>query len=61
MLKRQMRAGTQLFLHTREGLVRLLIPELESPQIGDWQYLVEHTHLWRRQLYIKGRKLLGAC
>lgn len=34
-LKRQMRPGTQLFLHTREGQVHLLVPELESPQIGD--------------------------
>ena len=59
-LKRQMRPGTQLFLHTREGQVRLLIPELESPPTGDWQYLVERPHPWRRQLYIKGRKLLAS-
>ncbi|MFN6475696.1 hypothetical protein [Nostoc sp. DedQUE07] len=29
-LKRHMRPGTQLFLHTREGQVHLLIPELEG-------------------------------
>lgn len=59
-LKRYIRPGTQLFLHTPQGLVRLLIPELESPHTGDWQYLVERPHPWRRQLYIKGRKLLAS-
>ncbi|MBO3458539.1 hypothetical protein G4P69_07465 [Aetokthonos hydrillicola CCALA 1050] len=59
-LKRHIRPGSQLFLHTQEGQVRLLIPELESPQVDDWQYLVERPHPWRRQLYIKGRKLLAS-
>jgi len=59
-LKRHMRPGTQLFLHTPEGQVRLLIPELESPPTGDWLYLVERPHPWRRQFYIKGRKLLAS-
>jgi len=59
-LKRHIHPGTQLFLHTPEGQVRLLIPELESPQTGNWQYLVERPHPWRRQLYIKGRKLLAS-
>ncbi len=59
-LNRHIRPGTQLFLYTPEGQVRLLIPELESPQTGDWQYLVERPHPWRRQLYIKGRKLLAS-
>jgi hypothetical protein len=59
-LKRHLRPGSQLFLHTPQGQVRLLIPELESPQTRDWQYLVERPHPWRRQLYIKGRKLLAS-
>lgn len=59
-LKRHMRPGTQLFLHTKEGQVRLLIPELEPIETNEWQYLVARPHLWRRQLYIKGRKLLAS-
>lgn len=45
---------------TKEGQVRLLIPELEPVQTGEWQYLVARPHPWRRQLYIKGRKLLAS-
>jgi len=26
----------------------------------NWQYLVERAHPWRRQLHIKGRKLLAS-
>ena len=39
---------------------RLLIPDLEPVGTGQWQYLVERPHAWRRQLYIKGRKLLAS-
>ncbi|WP_199249573.1 hypothetical protein [[Phormidium] sp. ETS-05] len=59
-LKRQLQPGSQLFLHTPQGQVRLLIPELEPLPTETWQYLVERPHPWRRQLYIKGRKLLAS-
>jgi hypothetical protein len=59
-LKRQMRPGTQLFLHTPLGQIRLLIPELEPVRTDEWEYLVARPHPWRRQLYIKGRKLLAS-
>jgi len=26
----------------------------------NWQYLVERPHPWRRQLYLKGRKLMAS-
>lgn len=39
---------------------RLLIPELESTRPAAWQWLVERPHPWRRQLWIKGRKLLAS-
>ena len=32
----------------------------DTPQDEDWQYLVTRSHPWRRQLYIKGRKLLAS-
>jgi hypothetical protein len=59
-LKRNIQPGTQLFLHTPSGQVRLLIPELEPQLTTTWQYLVARPHPWRRQLYIKGRKLLAS-
>ncbi|MBL1208730.1 MAG: hypothetical protein FWJ34_03050 [Geminocystis sp. GBBB08] len=40
--------------------MRLLIPELESNSNEDWLYLVQRPHEWRKQLYIKGRKLLAS-
>lgn len=32
----------------------------DTAQDEDWQYLVTRPHRWRRQLYIKGRKLLAS-
>lgn len=30
------------------------------PPIEDWQYLGSRSHAWRKQLYLKGRKLLAS-
>ena len=60
-LKRHLTPGNKLFLHTAEGgEIRLLIPELESLDNEEWLYLVKRPHQWRKQLYIKGRKLLAS-
>jgi len=32
----------------------------ETSQANNWQYLVSRPHSWRKQLYIKGRKLLAS-
>jgi hypothetical protein len=43
----------------RLALIGALVQSLQNTaEIEDWQYLVTRTHPWRRQLYIKGRKLL---
>jgi hypothetical protein len=44
-----------------EGLTRLLIPGIEKPKSKKWMFLVEHDHPWRRQLYVKGRKLQASA
>ena len=36
---------------------RLVIPELEPAAETGWQFLTERPHVWRRQLWVKGRKL----
>jgi len=59
-LKQNLKSGSQLFIHNSDGQIRLLIPELEPTPTENWQYLVERPHPWRRQLYIKGRKLLAS-
>jgi hypothetical protein len=41
--------------------VRLAIPELDSRALGQWRWLVERPHPWRRQLWVKGRKLLASA
>lgn len=59
-LKCNLTKGNRLFLHTSEGEVRLLIPDLESSDNQDWLFLIKRPHEWRKQLYIKGRKLLAS-
>jgi hypothetical protein len=51
----------QLSVSDRLALISALIQSLQnSSQIEDWQYLVSRPHAWRKQLYIKGRKLLAS-
>jgi len=42
-------------------LISALLQSLqETNQANNWQYLVSRPHSWRKQLYIKGRKLLAS-
>lgn len=51
----------KLSTNDRLDLIIALIQSLQSSvEIADWQYLVKRSHPWRRQLYIKGRKLLAS-
>jgi len=51
----------KLSTNDRLDLIIALIQSLQSSvEIVDWQYLVKRSHPWRRQLYIKGRKLLAS-
>lgn len=51
----------QLSVSDRLTLVSTIIRSLQdTAQDEDWQYLVTRPHPWRRQLYIKGRKLLAS-
>ncbi|MGD1854621.1 MAG: hypothetical protein ACFB2W_10245 [Leptolyngbyaceae cyanobacterium] len=45
----------------RIELITALIQSLPDAQTEEsWQYLVSRPHPWRKQLYIKGRKLLAS-
>ncbi|MBD1867963.1 hypothetical protein H6F95_11755 [Cyanobacteria bacterium FACHB-471] len=51
----------QLSVDDRLALISAVIQSLQnSPQTEDWQYLVSRPHPWRKQLYIKGHKLLAS-
>ena len=53
--------GNQLFVgRPGEELTRFVLLGIEKPNVARWMYLVEHKHSWRRQLFVKGRKLTAA-
>lgn len=57
-LAQETKRGGKVYLSDETGeKSRLLIPELERLHEDDWTYLVKRPHPWRRQLYVKGRRL----
>jgi hypothetical protein len=51
----------QLSVSDRLSLISAVIQSLQNmPSMEDWQYLVSRPHAWRKQLYLKGRKLLAS-
>jgi len=59
---KELRNGKTLFLgnDTTDKTTKLLLLGINSPTSGNWKYLVEHSHPWKKQLYVKGRKLAAA-
>lgn len=62
-LASEARKGNQLFVGdpAMHDLRRLVMLGVEKPNIPKWTYLVEQAHPWKRQLYVKGRKLPAAA
>lgn len=58
-LASEIRQGNQIFIRDEEShdLKRLVLLGLEKTRSQKWMYLCEHTHAWKRELYVKGRKL----
>jgi uncharacterized protein (DUF433 family) len=51
----------QLSVSDRLALLSAIVQSLQStPEIENWQYLIARPYAWRKQLYIKGRKLLAS-
>ncbi|PZU93781.1 MAG: hypothetical protein DCE90_15795 [Pseudanabaena sp.] len=45
----------------RLDLIAALVQSLQNQtEIDDWQYLAQRNHPWRKQLYVKGQKLLAS-
>lgn len=59
-LKEYTQKGFKVALLKPDEQVELVIPGLQPPIQAHWKYLVERPHPWRRQLYVKGRRLLAS-
>lgn len=61
-LAAETKKGNQFFVGPPgETPHRLVMLGLEKPETRRWNYLVEHSHPWKRQLYVKGRNLPAAA
>lgn len=61
-LAAESKKGNQFFVGAPgETPHRLVMLGLKKPETHRWNYLVEHSHPWKRQLYVKGRKLPAAA
>lgn len=62
-LATETRQGHRLFLGDEGGkeLRRLVLLGIEAPNCWPWTYLVQISHPWKKQLYVKGRKLPAAA
>lgn len=51
--------GGHVYLRTPDGETqRLVVPELATPE--EYRYLVFRPHVWRRQPWVKGTRILAA-
>jgi uncharacterized protein (DUF433 family) len=59
VIAQQVREGQQVYLATgKEGpMEKIVVPELEPLRPPRYTYLVQRPHKWKRQLYVKGRRL----
>ncbi len=53
--------GNKFYIGSEGELRRMLMIGIETPNLQRWKYLVEHSHPWKKQLFIKGRKLTAAA
>lgn len=61
ILAAEVRKGNQLFIgHKGQELARFLLLGVEKPDFRPWTYLVEREDTWKKQPYVKGRKLLAS-
>ena len=60
-LAREAAKGNQVFVgRNREGAARFVLPGLESIHDQQWKWLVQREHPWKKQPWVKGRKLLAS-
>ena len=60
-LAREAAHGNRIFIgRNRESASRFVLPEIEITETASWNWLVQRDHSWRKQFYVKGRKLLAS-
>lgn len=57
------RKGNQIFVGdpAKDDLTRVIMLGIEKPTMAKWLYLVAQAHPWKKQLFVKGRKLPAAA
>ena len=59
-LEQEAREGKRLFSIDQNGAqTRLLLPDIEAP-VSEWKYLAPRPESWKKQLFVKGRRLTAA-
>lgn len=59
--RHEIKSGRRIGLRDRRGNVTdIILPELEVASALSWTYLVERSYSWKKQLFVKGRKLTAA-
>jgi uncharacterized protein (DUF433 family) len=62
-LRRELRGDRELCVRERNGsghdgeITRFVVPELESAPVEEYKYLASRPDSWRKQLYVRGRRL----
>lgn len=61
-LASEVRNGNQIYFcdSKNKEYQRIRMLELEKPELSKWKYLAPRSHPWRKQLYLKGRRLKAA-
>lgn len=60
-LARETARGNLVFVgKSREKAARFVVPGLEKSQDLQWNWLVQRDHPWKKQLWLKGRKVLAS-
>lgn len=60
-LQKLKQQACQLSISDRLDLVSAIIQSLQdAPEINGWQHLENRPHAWRKQLFLKERKLLAS-
>ncbi len=57
-LAREIASGNHVYVgRNRERSAVFLVPELEIARQSHWNWLVPREHAWKKQLWVKGKKL----
>lgn len=60
-LTQEVQEGKRIYSADRSGReTRLLLPDIEFARPTEWNYLTPRPYSWKRQLYVKGRRLTAA-